>query len=100
MTLGGGGIFNNSVISFSKDEELFINGESFVGTAWADPFGGKLGLHTGTSVLASSDVPDDKEVSEDEGEALEEEARDTDLSGLTGVFFSFSGDVGEFPFGE
>lgn len=45
-------------------------------------------------------MPDDREVREDEGEAAEDEARDTDLSGLTGFFFSFSGEVGEIPLGE
>lgn len=56
-------------------------------------------LHADTSGLTGSDVPDDREVREEEGEAAEDEARDTDLSGLTG-FFCFSGEVGEIPFGE
>lgn len=43
---------------------------------------------------------DDRDVSDDEGEAAEDEARETDLSGLTGFFFCLSGETGEMPFGE
>ena len=47
-----------------------------------------------------SEEVDEREVREDEGEAGEDEARDPDRSGLTGLFFCLSGDVGESPFGE
>lgn len=47
-----------------------------------------------------SEAVDDREVREDEGEAGEDEARDPERSGLTGLFFCLSGDVGEIPFGE
>lgn len=53
-----------------------------------------------TSGLTSSDVPDDKEVSEEEGEAAEDEARDIDLSGLIGFLFWSFGEDGQIPLGE
>ena len=64
------------------------------------PCGGRLGLPVEISGLTGSGVPDDREVRDEEGEAAEDEARDTDLSGLTGFFFCFSGEVGEIPLGE
>lgn len=50
--------------------------------------------------MTGSEVVDDKDVREEEAEAAEDEARETDLSGFTGFFFCFSGEVGEIPFGE
>lgn len=100
MTLGGGGIFNSSLISTLKVEELLFGVSSFSATMSGYPCGGTLGLHVETSGFTGSDVPDDREVREEEGEAAEDEARDTDLSGLTGFFLCLSGEVGEIPFGE
>lgn len=93
-------MFNSSLTSTLKDEEWLFGVSSFVATVGGDSCGGRLGLHVETSGLTDSDVPDDREVREEEGEAAEEEARDTDLSGLTGFFFCLSGEVGEIPFGE
>lgn len=93
-------MFNRSLTSALKVEELLFGMSSFAATLGGDPCGSKLGLHAGPSGLTGSDVPDDREVSEEEGEAAEDEARDTDLSGFTGFFFSLSGEVGESPFGE
>lgn len=100
MTLGGGGMFNRSLNSILKVEGLLFGVSSFGVTVGEVCCGGRLGLHMETSALTGSDVPDDREVREEEGEAAEDEARDTDLSGLTGFFFCFSGEVGEIPFGE
>lgn len=93
-------MFNSSLSSPLKVEELLVGVSSFAATVGVDPCGGRLGLHMETSGLTGSDVPDDREVREEEGEAAEDEARDTDLSGLTGFFFCLSGEVGGIPFGE
>lgn len=100
MTLGGGGIFNSSLISVLRDEVVLFGVSSFSAAVGGNPCGGTLGLHVETSGFNGSDVPDDREVREEEGEAAEDEARETDLSGLTGFFFCLSGEVGEIPFGE
>ena len=93
-------MFNSSLTSTPKAEDLLFGVSSFAATVGGDPWGGRRGLHVETSGLTGSDVPDEREVSEEEGEAAEDEARDIDLSGLTGFFFCLSGEVGEIPFGE
>lgn len=93
-------MFNSSLTSTLKAEELLFGVCSLAATVGGNPCGGRLGLHMETSGLTGSDVLDDREVREEEGDAAEEEARDTDLSGLIGFFFCLSGEVGEIPFGE
>lgn len=93
-------MFISSLTSTLKVEELLYGVSSFSATVSGDPCEGRLGLHVETSELTSSDVPDDREVREDDGEAAEDEARDTDLSGFTGFFFCLSGEVGGIPLGE
>lgn len=90
---------NSSLTSTLKVEELLFGESSLAAAVGGDPCGGRPGLHVETSGFTGSDVTDDREVREEEGEAAEDEARDTDLSGLTGFFF-LSGDAGEIPFGE
>ena len=92
-------MFNSSLTSALKVEGLLFGVSSFAAVG-GNPCGGTVGLHVETSGFTGSDVPDDREVREEEGEAAEDEARDTDLSGLTGFFFCLSGEVGEMPFGE
>lgn len=89
-------MFNSSLSSTLKVEELLFRVSSMGG----NPCRGRLGLHVETSGFTGSDVLDDREVREEEGEAAADEARDTDLSGLTGLFFCLSGEVGGIPFGE
>lgn len=98
LTLGGGGMFKSSLNSSLNVDEFFFGVSLFDVTVGEVPCGGRLGLHVEKSGCTGSGVPDDREVREEEGEAAEDEARDTDLSGLTG-FFCFSGEVGEIPLG-
>lgn len=100
MTLGGGGIFNSSLTSAHKAEEMLFGVSSFEAVVGGNSCEGRLGLGVVVETSTGSDVLDDREVREEEGEAAEDEARDTDLSGLTGFFFCLSGEVGEIPFGE
>ena len=99
LTLGGGGMFNSSLNSTLKFDELLFGASSFVVTVGEVPCGGIFWLLVETSGCTGSDVPDDREVREEEAEAAEDEARDIDLSGFMG-FFCFSGEVGEIPLGE
>ncbi len=94
-------MLNSSLTSTLKVEELLFEVSSFATRAvGGNSCGGRLGVHVEMSGFTGSDVLDDREVREEEGEAAEDEARDTDLSGLTGFFFCLSGEVGEIPFGE
>lgn len=93
-------MFNSSRTLLLKVIELLFragSGRAVVGGASCT---GRLGLHVETSGFAWSDALDDREVRDEEGEAAADEAREADLSGLTGFFFSFSGEVGVIPFGE
>lgn len=89
MILGGGGTLNRSLTSILKGKV----------SSFADA-GGKLGVQElETSKLTGSDVPDDREVSDEDGEA-EDDARDPDLSGFTGFILCLSGEIGVISFGE
>lgn len=93
LTLGGGGILRSSLTSALKLGESCFAEEAAGGDVWA-------GGGAGTSGWSGSEAADDREVSEEEGEAAVDEARDMALSGLMGFFLSLSGEVGEMAFGE
>lgn len=93
-------MLNSSRTVLLNIAELLFAAGSWLTKAGAASCGDRLGLHVETSGFAGSDALDDSEVSDEEGEAAADEARDTDLSGLTGFCFCFSGEVGVMPFGE
>lgn len=91
---------SSSSLTSIKDEEVVFAEISVAAVVGCNPFGGKLGLYLATSWFNGSEILDDKDVSEEEGESAEDEARETDLSGLAGFLFCLSGEAGEIPFGD
>lgn len=93
-------MFSSSRTLLLKVIELLFRAGSGLAVVGGASCAGRPGLHVGTSGFAGSDALDDREVRDEEGEAAADEAREADLSGLTGLFFCFSGEVGVIPFGE
>lgn len=93
-------MFNSSLTVLLKVIALLFAAGSWLAKVSGASCAGRLGLHVETSGFTGSDALDDSEVSDEEGEAAADEARDADLSGLTGFCFCFSGEVGVMPFGE
>lgn len=73
---------------------------SFATVSVGDSCRGRLVLCVEISVLTYSEVPDERDVREEEGEAAVDDARDIDLSGLAGFFLCLFGEGGEISFGE